>query len=97
MGIPHGPGILELGLWLILTANSGVQVETRSHGMRAQKRCEGGWRKKKYNTRIQFVSWLLWALFLSELGSFGQSSFIQETFIEHLYYARSCARCQGHR
>lgn len=100
MGIPHGPGILELGLCSILTANSGVQVETwRSHGMRAQKRCEGGWRKK-YNVRIQLVSWLLWnsqAILAYFWARLLWAIFIQETFIEHLYYARSCARCQGHR
>lgn len=96
MGIPHGQGILELRLCSILTANSGVQVETwRSHGMRAQKRCEGGWRKK-YNVRIQLVAWLLAGL-ISFWARLLWAVFIQDTFIEHLYYARSCARCQGHR
>ena len=41
-------------------------------------------------------SWLLWALFLSVLDSFGEHSLIQQTFTEHLYYARSCARGQVH-
>lgn len=96
MGFSDGQGILHWccrHFWLLILESRWSHERSMGwghwrNGRRGKRRCavSGSHLHLGYSGPIS----------LSVLDSFWQHSFIQETFTEHLYYARFRARCQGH-